>query len=100
MKSKGRPPPSPEKPPCGPNGRRLFPIAEELLERAGNGKLNMYARCTIKTMWAGRYNVIDIVRRFALTKCPVSEKAVRHIIRMEGLEDAARSSSKKPNEGP
>ncbi len=82
-KAKKSPPPSPKK---GRKGPALYAIDESLLGRAGNGTLNLYTRHVIKSMWAGHYKAVDIVRRLGETCCPVSKGCVSAVINKKTVE--------------
>ena len=68
-----------------PRADEVFPLREDWLG-AGEHHLNDYCKHIIMTMWAGKYTVTDIVRRFADTKRPVSEKAVAQLIARDGQD--------------
>ena len=78
-------------PPKGhPNDRGFFPIVDGLLGRIAGGGLNQYSRAIIKTMWAGRYKVIDIYRRFRMTNLKITRQAIYNCINREDLDEMHR----------
>ncbi len=98
-KAKKSPPPSPKK---GPNDRGFYPIAESLLGRGPGAALNAFTRSTILNMWAGRYKVVDIQRRFATAGFKVYRQAIYAVINscQSELSDKPRSGRPRTSRTP